>query len=118
MNNFYIIANSNKKDHIWKTVEETQGYLKRHGAFCQVQDNDFKKDSGRYTDASLVSENVNCVITIGGDGTLIQAARDLADRRHPPDWNQSGASGVSDSGKTQRGYSGYGRCAAGEPVSD
>ena len=83
MNNFYIIANSNKKDHIWKTVEETQGYLKRHGAFCQVQDNDFKKDSGRYTDASLVSENVNCVITIGGDGTLIQAARDLADRDIP-----------------------------------
>ena len=71
MNNFYIIANSNKRDHIWQTVEETEGYLKRHGAFCLVQDQDFKKDSGRYTDASLVPENIDCVITIGGDGTPV-----------------------------------------------
>ena len=42
-----------------------------------------KKDSGRYTDASLVPENIDCVITIGGDGTLIQAARDLAGRDIP-----------------------------------
>lgn len=83
MNNFYIIANSNKRDHIWQTVEETEGYLKRHGAFCLVQDQDFKKDSGRYTDVSLVPENIDCVITIGGDGTLIQAARDLAGRDIP-----------------------------------
>ena len=83
MNNFYIIANSNKRDHIWQTVEETEGYFKRHGAFCLVQDQDFKKDSGRYTDASLVPDNIDCVITIGGDGTLIQAARDLAGRDIP-----------------------------------
>lgn len=83
MNNFYIIANSNKRDHIWQTVEQTEGYLKRHGAFCLVQDQDFKKDSGRYTDASLVPYNIDCVITIGGDGTLIQAARDLAERDIP-----------------------------------
>ena len=83
MNNFYIIANSNKKDCVWKTVEEVEGYLKRHGALCKVQQNDVKADSGRYTDRSQVPRETDCIITIGGDGTLIQAARDLAGRDIP-----------------------------------
>ena len=83
MNNFYIIANSNKKDCIWETVEEVEGYLKRHGALCKVQQNDVKADSGRYTDRSQVPRETDCIITIGGDGTLIQAARDLAGRDIP-----------------------------------
>jgi NAD+ kinase len=37
----------------------------------------------RYTDACQVPEETECVITLGGDGTLIQAARDLAGRRIP-----------------------------------
>ena len=37
----------------------------------------------RYTDSGMVPENVECVITLGGDGTLIQAARDLAGRQIP-----------------------------------
>ena len=83
MNNFYIIANSNKKDCIWETVEEVEGYLKRHGALCKVQQNDVKADSGRYTDRSQVPRETDCIITIGGYGTLIQAARDLAGRDIP-----------------------------------
>lgn len=42
-----------------------------------------RKEGYRYTDACQVPEDTHCVITLGGDGTLIQAARDLAGRRIP-----------------------------------
>ena len=37
----------------------------------------------QYTDAHRVPLDTECVITLGGDGTLIQAARDLAGRQIP-----------------------------------
>ena len=37
----------------------------------------------RYTDAQHVSDEVECVLVLGGDGTLLQAARDLVDRSIP-----------------------------------
>ena len=44
------------------------------------------EDSGgdyRYTDASLIPAGTECILVLGGDGTLIQAARDTVDRKIP-----------------------------------
>lgn len=82
MKNFYIIANTSKTD-VWETAEALEGYLKSRGASCQVQQQNFRESSGRYTDPAQVPGEIDCVITIGGDGTLIQAARDLAGRQIP-----------------------------------
>lgn len=61
------------------------GFLKDMGKQCGCQDIDEDTDGTqyRYTNADIVPENTDCVIVLGGDGTLLQAARDLIDRELP-----------------------------------
>ncbi len=82
MKNFYIIANTQKED-ARRTVEAVESYLRSHGASCRIQRENWKAQSGRYTDSRQVPKETDCIITVGGDGTLIQAARDLAGREIP-----------------------------------
>lgn len=81
MKHFYIIMNPDKKG-----ASETAGvvcdYLISRGAQCRTGGGR-PKDRGHYTDGTQVPEDTECVITLGGDGTLIQAARDLAGRNIP-----------------------------------
>ncbi len=81
MKSFYIIANPDK-DGAARTEREIREYLQSKGGTCLAQEQK-PFQGGTYTDPSKVPEHVDCVITIGGDGTLIQAARDLAGRRLP-----------------------------------
>ncbi len=81
MKSFYIIANPDKEG-VARTKKEIQEYLQARGGTCLAQEQK-PYQKGSYTDPSKVPEEVDCVITIGGDGTLIQAARDLAGRRIP-----------------------------------
>ena len=68
MNCFYIIANYNK-EYAGEARDQILTYLESHGAVC--------------FSSGTVPKEVQCVITIGGDGTLIQTARDLAGRNIP-----------------------------------
>lgn len=81
MENFYIIANV-EKDNTEKVRKEIEEYLKKRGCVCRYFEGKTRY-GGRYTPASDVPEDTQCVITLGGDGTLIQAARDLAGRNIP-----------------------------------
>lgn len=84
MNSFYLIANSRKPETAEKAAY-VKKYLEGRGCIC------YQKEAAplqpgtyyKYTDASRVPEDVQCVITLGGDGTMIQAARDLAGRNLP-----------------------------------
>lgn len=81
MKNFYIIANGEKENTgaVRKTIES---YLSYRGCSFKVSYGEFKK--GRhFTPADDVPPETECVITLGGDGTLLQAARDLAGRDLP-----------------------------------
>jgi NAD+ kinase len=81
---FYIIANPDKAG-AGDTARQIYDYLTSHGADCIIGGEGVEKRGAgyHYTDASLVPDNTDCVITLGGDGTLIQAARDLAGRNIP-----------------------------------
>lgn len=81
MKAFYVVTNPDKAGAA-KTESEIREYLLARGARCLVQRRR-KLKGGRYTDPAQVPEDTDCVITIGGDGTLIQAARDLAGRQIP-----------------------------------
>lgn len=81
MENFYIIANV-EKDNTEKVRKEIEEYLMGRGCVCRYFEGKTRY-GGRYTPASDVPEDTQCVITLGGDGTLIQAARDLAGRNIP-----------------------------------
>lgn len=103
MERFYLILNPQKSGAV-EMAEKIRAYLQECGCQCWIQGEEEKgtesifekgirecrndeafgrKEGYRYTDACRVPEDTQCVITLGGDGTLIQAARDLAGRRIP-----------------------------------
>ena len=84
MNNFYLIANSSK-DGTVQMARRIAGYLTERGAVCTGSPQRRKKRPGStgYTDISHIPPNTECIITLGGDGTLIQAARDLVELQIP-----------------------------------
>lgn len=79
MNKFYVIANS-QKDMDFAMAYKISEYIIAKGGTCVCQKRDIGKEGIKYNsaDASLIPEGTECVIVLGGDGTLIQAARDLS----------------------------------------
>ncbi|MDO5406717.1 MAG: NAD(+)/NADH kinase [Eubacteriales bacterium] len=78
MKRFYLIANPSKNGAVEMAQKMTE-YLTSRGAFCEgsPQERQRGRDGCGYTDVSRIPACTECVITLGGDGTLIQAARDL-----------------------------------------
>lgn len=79
MKHFYLIINK-EKPGAGEMADYISGYLEERGAFCRRQDREETKPvgDGRYTDASRIPAGTECILTLGGDGTLIKAARDVA----------------------------------------
>ena len=79
MNKFYVIANS-QKDMDFAMADKISEYIIAKGGTCVCQKRDIGKEGIKYNsaDASLIPEGTERVIVLGGDGTLIQAARDLS----------------------------------------
>lgn len=81
MNHFYIITNGHKDRNLEKT-NYIRNYLEKHHRKCTVQVQTADSEMA-YTDASQIPEDVECILVLGGDGTLLQAARDTIDRDIP-----------------------------------
>lgn len=83
MDKFYVITNS-IKDHGLQITDKIAAYLRKHGKQCQVQPAGDKADGPyHYTNPDLIPEGTECIIVLGGDGTLLQAARDVVHREIP-----------------------------------
>ena len=83
MDKFYIITNRDKDQNLRFTKEIVQ-YLKEHGKKCQVQQAERRVEGEyHYTDPALIPEDTQCILVLGGDGTLLQAARDVVHREIP-----------------------------------
>ena len=83
MDKFYIITNRDKDQNL-RFTEEIVQYLKEHGKKCQVQQAERKTEGTyHYTDPELIPEGTQCILVLGGDGTLLQAARDVVDLEIP-----------------------------------
>ncbi|MFQ9511381.1 MAG: NAD(+)/NADH kinase [Lachnospiraceae bacterium] len=84
MDNFFIITNQDKdKDNI--TTDFIRNYLLSKNKVCLTYE---KGQVGvehgyHYTDARAIPDDCDCVIVIGGDGTLLQAARDSVEKSLP-----------------------------------
>lgn len=74
MKHFYLIANPSKPGAL-DVAEQIETELKRRGATCL--------HTRGYTRADQIPTDTECVITLGGDGTLIQASRDLVSLELP-----------------------------------
>ncbi len=80
MKEFAIITNK-YRDEKGKLTEKIVQYIKQKGGNCTVLNN-IDENTGKYRIISQeeTPDNLECVITIGGDGTLLHAAKDLKGR--------------------------------------
>lgn len=84
MKHFYLITNR-PKDPDFTVTCSIADYLNAHG--CRYTLSAEKKVPEEivkgYTDPAQIPEDVDCVLVLGGDGTVIRAARDIVDRQIP-----------------------------------
>lgn len=81
MEHFYIITNRSK-DQDFSVTNHICDYLSRQGRRCSVRLSEGGK-APEYTDADSIPEDTDCIIVLGGDGTLLQAAKDTMGRQIP-----------------------------------
>lgn len=79
MKKFCVVTNS-YKDKQLKIANEISDYIYKNGGTCIIIDN-VDSNTGDFKILSVqdVPEDVECVISIGGDGTLLHAAKDFID---------------------------------------
>ena len=84
MDRFYIITNT-MKDRELMVTRKIAEYLTSHGKVCRVRDVAGEDRSGdyHYTDADQIPDDTECILVLGGDGTLLQAARDTVEKGIP-----------------------------------
>lgn len=97
MRHFFVISNYDK-DIQHREAYRIQQYLESKSVSCHIHCNELKKESlaekteqGKsagghsylYTNPDCVPAQTECIISVGGDGTLIQAARDLVHLQIP-----------------------------------
>ena len=83
MKHFYVITNV-QKDPEQKVAQWIQKYLQGRDVACTIQGEE-ECPLGSYTSTNpeKVPADVDCVLVLGGDGTVLRAARDLVDRHLP-----------------------------------
>lgn len=82
MKHFYVITNPTKDAEL-KIATSIRNWLMDHGMSCIVDIGARKPGGEGYSYKEQVSLEVDCIIVLGGDGTLLQAATDLADKEIP-----------------------------------
>lgn len=84
MKRFCVITNKDKDDKFQEAGYICE-FLESRGGSCRVIEN--KKHIHRgichFTDADDIPQDTECVLVLGGDGTMIQAAIDLMHRKLP-----------------------------------
>lgn len=79
MKNFCVVTNSYKDDKM-KTAEKIYNYILSKKGKCIIIDNvDEKTGDFKLLNKEMLPYNTECIISIGGDGTLLHAAKDLID---------------------------------------
>lgn len=81
MEHFYIITNR-PKDAELKITNHIKHYLEQRRKRCTIQNAELPGEN-IYTDAQSVPADVDCILVLGGDGTMLQAARDTRQREIP-----------------------------------
>ena len=78
METFYIITNYSK-DENYEVTRQIQDYIEKRGRTCIL----CERDEGGNLLADQIPKETDCVLTLGGDGTLIQAVRELRNKHLP-----------------------------------
>jgi len=82
MEHFFVVTNP-RKDAELKTAHLIRDYLTRQGKGCIVDIGMKSPDKEGYTYNEQVEKDIDCIIVLGGDGTLLQAVTNLAEKDIP-----------------------------------
>ncbi len=80
MKHFYIITNE-QKDEGLKVTRRMYEYICKRGGTCGYAQN--RSPGSLSFDSQVIPKDTECVFCVGGDGTLIRAARDVVTRHVP-----------------------------------
>ncbi len=80
MKHFYIIVNP-ARDAQLKLTKKIQNFITENGGICQYQAN--LELEGIPFDRKKIPKDTECILVVGGDGTLLRAARNIAERDIP-----------------------------------
>ena len=78
MERFYIITNT-LKDKDYKITQEIQTYIEQNAGECILSE----KDGDGHILPESIPKDVDCALVLGGDGTMIRAARELGEHSIP-----------------------------------
>ena len=73
MKNFFVITNLNKDKNL-EVTQRIKTYLELQGAHCRIFSEDLSNEENRCR--SVIPSDTGCVLVLGGDGTMLQAARE------------------------------------------
>lgn len=76
MKYFFTVTNI-KKDKEKKFTGALKKYIEQKGGHCTCYYSSGSKDSAERIDLEEIPKKTECILVLGGDGTLIRAARDL-----------------------------------------
>ena len=83
MKHFYVITNRHKDPEL-EVTNRIKKYIEERGGNCTIQ---VKEPSPRreenYTDSAWLPKETECMLVLGGDGTMLQAARDTMEKQIP-----------------------------------
>ena len=82
MDHFCIITNI-EKDKDYAITQKIEEYIRKHGKTCFRADQISCNGDFCYTDTSTIPDNTECILVLGGDGTILHAAHDLLERNIP-----------------------------------
>ena len=83
MKHFYVITNRHKDPEL-EVTNRIKNYIENRDGSCTIQ---VKEPSPRreesYTDSAWLPDETECMLVLGGDGTMLQAARDTVEKQIP-----------------------------------
>lgn len=84
MKRFCIITNSDKGENK-QMVHHIIRFLENKDCYCTVMENKLwlAGNIRHFTDVTKIEDDTDCIIVLGGDGTMIQAAIDLVHKNIP-----------------------------------
>lgn len=71
MKNFFVIANKSKKEAI-ELQERIIEYISNKGGKCAIDES-----PDGHTDISRIPQDTECILVLGGDGTMLRVSHDL-----------------------------------------
>ena len=80
MKNFFVITNLNKDKNL-EVTKRIKSYLELKDASCKIFSEDLSNEENR--SETVIPSDTECVMVLGGDGTMLRAARENQDSDIP-----------------------------------